>query len=79
MRLITEEIPVCYKFVQEEVPKKWTSPETKGNILAMLHVGVSQQAKRITLEEQANNNGYLKCDINGTCPDNGRYLLKTPK
>ena len=72
--LITEEIPVCYDFVQEKVPAKWCSNENEvdGNVQAMIHVGVSSMAKRVTIEERANNTGYSRSDINGKCPDNGR-------
>lgn len=72
VRLITDEIPVCYDFVQEQVPNKWRSDDNKCNVIAMLHVGVSSIAKRVTLEEIANSDGYNKFDINGKCPENGR-------
>ena len=72
MTLITEEIPVCYDFVQEQVPKKWRSENDHSDVIAMLHVGVSSIANRVTLEEQANNEGYNRSDINGKCPMNGR-------
>ena len=67
---------MCYDFVQEQVPNKWRSEDNRCNIVAMIHVGVSSIAKRVTLEEVANSDGYNKLDVNGKCPVNGRYIFK---
>ena len=67
---------MCYDFVQEQVPNKWRSEDNSCNIVAMIHVGVSSIAKRVTLEEVANSDGYNKFDVNGKCPVNGRYGVR---
>lgn len=36
----------------------------------IVHVGVSGIASKITLEQQAHNDGYDKFDVKGSCPDN---------
>lgn len=45
-KIVIEEIPVLYNFVQEKVPEKWAdlSPDF------YVHVGVSHIAKEVTLE-----------------------------
>ena len=73
--LITEEIPVSYEFVQEQVPKKWCSnkKQVQTKVQVMIHVGV-RNVKRVTIEDRANNFGYSIPDINGKTPDNGRCV-----
>ena len=66
---------MCYDFVQQQVPNKWRSDDKSCDVIAMLHVGVSSIAKRVTLEEVANSDGYNKYDVDGKCPDNGRYYI----
>merc|ERR1712076_206864 len=46
VELVTEEIPVCYDFVQEQVPNRWSTENDSSTLIAMLHVGVSSIAKR---------------------------------
>ena len=95
MNLVVQEIPVDYEFVQQNVPRLWTGgDEGDGNgVLALIHVGVSGIASKITIETrvcsstgsgnvktwsprffylQAHNSGYLRKDVNGKCPDDGR-------
>lgn len=92
MKLVVQEIPVDYEFVQQNVPRVWTGgDEGDGNgVLALVHVGVSGIASKITIETQvghperldyasplgfslqAHNSGYLRNDINGKCPNEGR-------
>lgn len=36
----------------------------------VIHVGVSKEAKAITLEQQAHNDGYTRLDVNQMCPSN---------
>ena len=67
---------MCYDFVQQQVPNKWRSDEKSCDVIAMLHVGVSSIAKRVTLEEVANSDGYNKYDVDGKCPANGRYYIR---
>ena len=35
----------------------------------VIHVGVSGEAKQLTLEQQAHNDGYVRTDIRGELPD----------
>ena len=97
MNLVVQEIPVDYEFVQQNVPCLWTGgggDESDGNgVLALIHVGVSGIASKITIETQvrqcngdpragktdkfclslqAHNSGYLRKDVNGKCPGDGR-------
>ena len=52
MNLVVQEIPVDYEFVQQNVPRLWTGgDEGDGNgVLALIHVGVSGIASKITIE-----------------------------
>ena len=55
MNLVVQEIPVDYEFVQKNVPRLWTGgeDESDGNgVLALIHVGVSGIASKITIETQ---------------------------
>ena len=96
VKLVVQEIPVDYEFVQQNVPRLWTGEdESDGNgVLALIHVGVSGIARKITIEtkvghfsynklkrkctaalyylSQAHNSGYLRKDVNGKCPDDGK-------
>lgn len=44
----------------------------------MVHVGVSGIAKELTLEQQAHNDGYDKCDVKGLCPGDGCCVHSAP-
>eukprot|EP00088_Acartia_fossae_P026326 TRINITY_DN27144_c0_g1_i1.p1 TRINITY_DN27144_c0_g1~~TRINITY_DN27144_c0_g1_i1.p1 ORF type:complete len:205 (-),score=36.52 TRINITY_DN27144_c0_g1_i1:264-878(-) len=62
VEIVTEEIPVSYSFVQGQVPSKWKPVDF------VVHVGVSGMASTITLETCANNSGYNRPDVDGSCP-----------
>lgn len=67
-----QEIPVCYDFVQQQVPHSLEciqGCQTKAP-LAIVHVGVSGIAKKITIETEAKNCGYNRPDVNQKCPAN---------
>ena len=64
--ITVEEIPVQYKFVQEEMPNRWA----KIDPIFVVHVGVSHLADKITLETQAHNDGYNNKDIDNCVPKN---------
>ena len=66
-KLVTEQIPVDYDFVQTNVPDKWKDSEPK----FVVHVGVSHLADKLTLERTGNNTGYDKPDVNDRCPPGG--------
>jgi len=76
VKLVVQEIPVDYEFVQQNVPRLWTGEdESDGNgVLALIHVGVSGIARKITIETKAHNSGYLRKDVNGKCPDDGKCV-----
>ena len=54
VNLVVQEIPVDYEFVQQNVPRIWTGEDAAagdGNgVLALIHVGVSGIASKITIE-----------------------------
>ncbi|XP_013192444.2 pyroglutamyl-peptidase 1 [Amyelois transitella] len=60
------EIPVTYENVDEFVPALWDTHEPK----LMIHVGVSSNAKELTLEMQAHKKGYQRMDYLDRCPPN---------
>ena len=62
--LITEEIPVEYDFVLNNVPHKWS--DVKPDFI--VHVGVSCKANMLTLEKQGHNTGYDKPDVKNCLP-----------
>ena len=66
-KLITEQIPVDYDFVQNNVPDRWKDCDPK----FIVHVGVSHAADKLTLERAGNNTGYDKPDVNDRCPPGG--------
>lgn len=78
VKLVVQEIPVDYEFVQQNVPRIWTGSDEAGGegnaVLALIHVGVSGIASKITIETQAHNSGYFRKDVNGKCPDEGRCV-----
>lgn len=43
-----------------------------------MHVGVSGIAKELTLEQQAHNDGYDKCDVRGRCPSSSACVSGAP-
>jgi len=63
-KIFTEQIPVEYDFVLNNVPNKWNDKNPE----FVIHVGVSCMADKITLERQGHNIGYDKKDTLGTCP-----------
>ncbi|KAL6266339.1 hypothetical protein P5V15_003194 [Pogonomyrmex californicus] len=65
VKLIAEEIPVSYDYVSIYVPQLWK----KYNPSIVLHVGVSNKAKSLTIERHACSNGYVRFDICNKCPD----------
>ena len=58
VKLVVQEIPVDYEFVQQNIPRLWTGEdESDGNgVLALIHVGVSGIARKITIETKV---GYF--------------------
>lgn len=80
VNLITVEIPVDYKVVQQLIPNLWETHQPE----LVVHVGVSPIANEVTFETVAHNNGYKAADISGNSapsqcydPDNGDDCLKT--
>jgi len=63
-QIFTEQIPVEYDFVLNNVPNKWNDKNPE----FVIHVGVSCMADKITLERQSHNTDYNKADTQGTCP-----------
>lgn len=63
--LAIQEIPVEYDAVFKMVPDLWE--EVKPCLV--IHVGVSGIASKLTLEQQAHNDGYNKKDVKGACPE----------
>ncbi|KAF2364217.1 Peptidase C15 pyroglutamyl peptidase I-like [Trinorchestia longiramus] len=66
VRLVSETLDVDYCQTQNIVPQRWSSLKPK----LVVHVGVAGSATKLTLEEQACNNGYSCLDINRACPPN---------
>lgn len=64
--IVIQEMPVVYDTVKEKVPQLWA--QVKPDLV--IHVGVSKEAKAITLEQQAHNDGYKRLDILEKCPSN---------
>ena len=62
--LIIEEIPVEYEFIQKNVPEKWKDKMPD----FVVHVGVKRQAKSLTLEVLAHNDGYEAPDVKSCYP-----------
>ncbi|KAJ2948765.1 hypothetical protein O0L34_g8024 [Tuta absoluta] len=79
IELVQLEIPVTYQNVDEFVPALWETHEPK----LMIHVGVSNIAKEITLEMQAHRKGYQRMDYfnerpaNHVCTAEGAIRLHT--
>ncbi|CAG9853752.1 unnamed protein product [Phyllotreta striolata] len=61
INIIKEEIPVQYSQVEQKVPDLWRQHQP----LLVIHVGVSQEAKVITIEQCAKRYGYDRCDVLG--------------
>ncbi|GJQ80831.1 hypothetical protein Trydic_g9417 [Trypoxylus dichotomus] len=59
--VIIEEIPVVYNIVDRTVPQLWE----KYKPTLVIHVGVSSEARRITIESQAFRHGYSQSDCLG--------------
>ncbi|XP_005107404.1 pyroglutamyl-peptidase 1 [Aplysia californica] len=64
VELIIYELPVVYEDVKKIIPGLWE----KHKPVLMVHVGVSGIADEITLEQQAHNDGYNRCDVRGVTP-----------
>ena len=64
VKLIIDEIPVCYEFIQKQITAKWQD----SNPTFFVHVGVSHLATAVTLETLAHNKIYDKPDIENKCP-----------
>ncbi|KAJ8947890.1 hypothetical protein NQ318_010036 [Aromia moschata] len=60
-RIIKEEVPVMYDYVERNIPKLW---ETLKPVLA-IHVGVSSSTSKLTIEKCAHRTGYRRCDFSG--------------
>ncbi|XP_070541925.1 pyroglutamyl-peptidase 1-like [Ptychodera flava] len=77
--LITKEMPVVYDDVKTIVPSIWKDQKPQ----LVIHVGVSGEAREITLEQLARNSGYCKHDIqkktpqSECCVDDGDECLQT--
>ncbi|XP_060860805.1 pyroglutamyl-peptidase 1 isoform X2 [Metopolophium dirhodum] len=65
INLVTINIPVSYKDVDQIVPTLWVQHEPA----LMVHLGVSHLAKTLTVELVANGHGYCGIDIHGNGPD----------
>ncbi|XP_015378881.1 PREDICTED: pyroglutamyl-peptidase 1 [Diuraphis noxia] len=65
INLVTINIPVSYKDVDQIVPTLWVQHEPA----LMVHLGVSHLAKTLTVELVANGHGYCSMDIHGNGPD----------
>ncbi|XP_008182323.1 pyroglutamyl-peptidase 1-like isoform X2 [Acyrthosiphon pisum] len=79
INLVTVNIPVSYKDVDQIVPTLWVQHEPA----LMVHLGVSHLAKTLTVELVANGHGY--CGLKMECADEldictsrdaGRYLCE---
>ncbi|XP_075216897.1 pyroglutamyl-peptidase 1 isoform X2 [Lycorma delicatula] len=64
INLVIEEIPVVYNAIEKRIPELWK----QYNPLLVIHVGVSNLARNLTLERCARQSGYKKCDIKGQKP-----------
>lgn len=60
-RILKKQIPVCYKDVDETIPEMWNEFKPK----LVIHVGVSSEARNITIEKAANRKGYEEVDCFG--------------
>lgn len=65
INLVTINIPVSYKDVDQIVPTLWVQHDPA----LMVHLGVSHLAKTLTVELVANGHGYCGTDIHGNGPD----------
>ncbi|XP_041985103.1 pyroglutamyl-peptidase 1 [Aricia agestis] len=66
VELVQLELPVTYENVDEFVPALWETHEPK----LVIHVGVSNIAKCMTIEQQAHKKGYQRMDYFDKCPAN---------
>ncbi|GFR08282.1 pyroglutamyl-peptidase 1 [Trichonephila clavata] len=77
--LIAKELPVEYEFVSKGVPELWEKFKPK----LVVHCGMSELAKCVTLEKVAHNEEYIGCDVKGQVPmqncccENGPKQLST--
>jgi pyroglutamyl-peptidase len=67
IELNIDQIPVCYDFVQQQFPGKYTKSTSP---IFYVHVGVSSEATNVVLETKAHNSGYVLPDVFGKCPKN---------
>ncbi|XP_033211889.1 pyroglutamyl-peptidase 1 [Belonocnema kinseyi] len=64
--LVTEELPVAYDHVSKRIPQLWE----KHKPMIVLHLGLSANAKCLTIESKACNKGYCRPDVNDQkCPE----------
>lgn len=71
--IVKKEVPVSYEDVDDQIPSLWMSLRPR----LVIHVGVSSEARKITIEKAANRKGYVKLDCYGkkhatgdVCPAN---------
>ncbi|XP_017889153.1 pyroglutamyl-peptidase 1 [Ceratina calcarata] len=64
VHVIAKAIPVSYEDVNACIPKLWEEHKP----MVVLHVGVSSNAKCLTIECLAHSTGYVRSDIYGKCP-----------
>ncbi|CAH1115503.1 unnamed protein product [Psylliodes chrysocephalus] len=65
--IIKKEIPVQYSHIQTKIPQLWEEHKP----LLVIHVGVSGEAKQITLEKCAKRDGYKRLDVTGATHSTG--------
>ncbi|XP_050704950.1 pyroglutamyl-peptidase 1-like isoform X2 [Eriocheir sinensis] len=79
VRLITEIVEVEYEYVKKTIPQRWKKYMPKLTV----HVGVSNLAETLTLEQLAHNTGYEKEDncgcvpIGGLCHSDGTDIIQS--
>ncbi|GIX97567.1 pyroglutamyl-peptidase 1 [Caerostris extrusa] len=62
--IIAKELPVEYDFVSKEVPELWEKFKPK----LVIHCGMSEGSRCLTLEKLAHNEDYQGTDIKGQVP-----------
>ncbi|KAK9872462.1 hypothetical protein WA026_017931 [Henosepilachna vigintioctopunctata] len=60
-KVVKCQIPVSYTDVENKIPQMWSSLKPE----LVVHVGVSGEARKITIEKNANRNGYVISDCYG--------------
>ncbi|CAG9830088.1 unnamed protein product [Diabrotica balteata] len=67
IKVIKKEVPVEYVYVESEIPQLWKEHTP----MLVVHVGVSSEATKITIEKCANRDGYNICDSAGLIHPSG--------